>query len=392
MVRRIKMSEKIYQSDSYCKEITARVMGSEFRDGKHLLRLDRTIFCPAGGGQPADHGSINGLPVRELAIDNGDVIHALERDPGQEEVRLELDFPRRYDHMQQHTAQHLLSQVLLNLFNAPTLSFAIGPEHASIEIGRPGLNDGEVMALEDECARLILANLPVRVFESEDIASLHLRKPPKRAGRIRVVEIMDLDQSACGGTHLKSSAEIGLLKIIKCERVRSNIRLYYVAGTRARRDYQLKHETLMRIQHAVTLPLAEIPGQVEALLAEKEDLRRNLKKMQRRDLEKEIAAAAAGNEPLLVREFSGLDGPDLRFFAVSLLKQGRQALVYARAPQNYLVVGRGRGSFDLRLISARIFGLLDGKGGGSENLIEGRARDFSKLAEVVALLQASLGR
>jgi alanyl-tRNA synthetase len=384
------MTDKIYQTDPYCREITARITGRESRDGDFRIRLDRTIFCPEGGGQPADRGTINGFPVMELAQLDEDIIHVLASDPGQDEVNLLLDFPRRYDTMQQHTAQHLLSQVLLNLFNAPTLSFAIGPEHASIEIGRETLNEEEIKILETECARLIFANLPVRIFESEDTACLHLRKPPKRQGRIRVVEIEGLDRSACGGTHLKSSAEIGLLKIIRTDRVRANIRLYYAAGYRALRDYQLKHEIAMRLQHAVTLPLAEIPAHVEALLAEKDELRRALKKMQRRELEKETAAAAAGPETMVIREFNGVDSADLRFFALALSKAGKQVLAYTRDRQKHIIIARGRGNFDLRLISAKIFGLLGGKGGGRENLIEGSAQDFSTLPEVVALLRTSL--
>jgi alanyl-tRNA synthetase len=355
------MTEKIYQHDSYCREITARITGREFRDGSFLIRLDRTIFCPDGGGQPADKGTINGLPVLELASVDEDIIHVLENDPGQDEVSLRLDFSRRYDHMQQHTAQHLLSQVLLNLFNAPTLSFAIGPEHSSIEIGRAALDEEEIRTLETECARLIFANLFIRIFESEDMAALHLRKSPKRQGRIRVVEIEGVDQSACGGTHLKSSAEIGLLKIIRTDRVRANIRLYYAAGYRALRDYQLKHEVTRHLQRVVTLPLAEIPPQVEALLKEKDELRRALKKTQRRELEKEIAAAVAGPETLIIREFDGVDSGDMRFFAVSLLNQGKHALTYTRDRQKHIVIGRGRGDFDLRRISAQIFGLLSGK-------------------------------
>jgi len=384
------MTEKIYLYDSYCREITARITSREFQGQRFRIHLDRTIFCPAGGGQPADQGTINGLPVLELASADDDIIHMLEQDPGQGEAGLQLDFPRRYDHMQQHTAQHLLSQVLLNLFNAPTLSFAIGPEHSSIEIGRQALNEEESRILESECARLIFANLPIRIFESVDIAALHLRKPPKRQGKIRVVEIEGLDQSACGGTHLKSSAEIGLLKIIKTEHVRANIRLYYAAGYRALHDYQLKHEVTQQLRHAVTLPLAEIPAQVETILAEKDELRRALKKIQRHDLEKEIAAAAAGTEALVIREFNEVDSASMRLFAVSLLNQGKHVLAYTPDPQKYVVVGRGQGSFDLRQISAQIFGLLRGKGGGSENLLEGRVQDFSKLSEVITLLQASL--
>lgn len=384
------MTEKIYHQDAYRQELTARISGKEQRDGRFRIRLDRTIFCPEGGGQPADQGTINGFPVLELATEDDDIIHVLDQDPGEGEVFLQLDFPRRYDHMQQHTAQHLLSQVLVRLFDAPTLSFAIGPEHSSIEIGRPSLNEEETKTLESECARLIFASLPVRIFESDDISALHLRKTPKRQGRIRVVEIEGLDQSACGGTHLKSSAEIGLLKIVRTERVRSNIRLYYAAGYRALRDHQLKHEVALRLQRAVTLPLAEIPAHVEALLKEKDELRRTLKRTQRRELEKEIADETANDHSLVIREFNGLDPAELRFFASALLKAGKHVLAYQKSPQKYIVIGRGRGTCDLRPISARVFALLGGKGGGSENLIEGRGEDFSRIAEVADLLRAVL--
>ncbi|TFG74393.1 MAG: hypothetical protein E4H23_12065 [Chrysiogenales bacterium] len=244
--------------------------------------------------------------------------------------------------------------------------------------------------MEEECARLIFANLPVRIFASGDISTLTLRKPPKRQGEIRVVEIEGLDQSACGGTHLKSSAEIGLLKIIRTERIRANIRLYYEAGYRALHDYQLKHLVAQHLQRLVTLPLEEIPARVEAQLKEKDELRRALKKAQRRELEREIAGEIAIDRSLVVREFSGLDIPELRFFATSLLNQGRNVLAYSQSPQKYVVIGRGLGNCDLQRISARVFALLGGKGGGSANLIEGRGQDFSKISEVAELLQASL--
>jgi alanyl-tRNA synthetase len=393
------MTERIFQSDAYCQEISAPVTGRENRDNSWRLRLARTIFRPVGGGQPADQGTINGLPLLALEEDGDDIVHVLANDPGDGMARLQLDFARRFDHMQQHTAQHLLSQVLLRLLDAPTLSFAIGPEHSSIEIGRPAITTEEVRVLELECARQVFAALPVRVFESADPAALELRKPPKRQGRIRVVEIEGLDRSACGGTHVRNSAEIGPLKIVGSERVRANVRLYYAAGGRALRDYQLKHDVLQRLQRRITQPLAEIPDHVEALLRERDGLRRELKKAQRRELEREIAAAAAHADPLALREFSGLEPADLRFFVTALVKEGRSALAYQKAAPSreasaapasgYVVAGCGRPGADLRAISAPFFTLLAGKGGGSAGLIEGRAGDLSRLAEAAALLRSA---
>jgi alanyl-tRNA synthetase len=385
------MTDKLYQRDPYLREATARIVGSEDRDGHWAVRLERTIFCPEGGGQPADTGTINGLPLLALESDGDDVVHVLAGDPGGGEARLQLEFARRFDHMQQHTAQHLLSQVLVRLFAAPTLSFAIGPEHSSIEIGRPAFSEEEIRALEAECARLAFAALPVRVFATADLSSLRLRKPPKVQGRIRVVEIEGFDQSACGGTHVKNSAEIGLLKIMRAERVRANVRLYYAAGYRALRDHQLKHDLSQRLQRLVTQPLPEIPAHVEALLRERDELRRGLQKSRQREMEREAAAAAAEPGGLVVRELNDADPADLRFFAGAVMAAGKNALIFRRTPPAHVVIGRGRGDIDLRVISARLFALLNGRGGGSASLLEGRGGDFTRIAEVAERLRAELG-
>ena len=384
------MTERVYHRDAYCSELPARIASREFRDGRWLLRLDSTIFRPEGGGQPADGGTINGIPLLALEEDGDDIVHVVGGDPGGGDARLRLDFERRFDHMQQHTAQHLLSQVLVRGLQAPTLSFAIGPEHSSIEIGRPAVSEDEVRALEAECARLIFAALPVRVFESDDPSDLYLRKAPKKQGRIRVVEIEGFDQSACGGTHVRNSAEIGPLKIIRTERVRANVRLYYAAGWRALRDHQLKQDVAQRLQRLVTQPLAEIPERVEALLKERDELRREMKKARRRELERETAETAAAGAALVVREFSGLDPDDLRFFATLLMKAGHHVLAYQKAGPAYVVIGRGRGEFDLREISSRVFALLAGRGGGGPNLLAGGGGDFSRIDDAARLLRTCL--
>jgi alanyl-tRNA synthetase len=384
------MTEKLYLRDPYLRETGAMVSRRENRDGRWSVRLERTLFCPEGGGQPADAGTINDLPLLALEADGDDVIHILAGDPGGGEMRLRLDFERRYDHMQQHTAQHLLSQVLVRRFDAATLSFAIGPEHSSVEVGRPAFSEEEIRALEAECARLAFAALPVHVFETDDLSALHLRKPPKVRGRIRVVEIEGLDQSACGGTHVKNSAELGLLKIVRLERVRANVRLYYAAGYRALRDHQSKHDVAQRLQRLVSQPLAEIPSGVESLLRERDEMRRALQKARQREMEREAVDAAAAPGDLVIREFSGCEPADLRIFASALMAAGKHVLAFQRSQPAHVVVGRGRGDFDLRALSARLFALLGGKGGGSAGLLEGSGGDFSRVPEAADLLRASL--
>ena len=166
------MTEKLYHPTPICRRRSHRfdrqgIPRRAFQDPPRAHDLLPRRRRPA-----ADAGTINGLPLLDLVADGDDIVHVLGRDPGEGEARLRLDFPRRYDHMQQHTAQHLLSQVLRATFNAATLSFAIGPEHSSIEIDRPDARrGGDRAALETECARLIFATLPVRIFESDDVSA-----------------------------------------------------------------------------------------------------------------------------------------------------------------------------------------------------------------------------
>jgi alanyl-tRNA synthetase len=380
------MTEKYYQRDSYCQRLEARIVAKEQKEGRWLLRLDRTIFSPEAGGQPADAGTLNEKPVRELAMAGDDILHICDGDPGTGTAVLAIDFNRRYDHMQQHTAQHLLSQVLVRRLAAATLSFAIGAEHSSIEIDRAEISAAEIRACEDDCWQISRENRQVKIFETNDLSSLQLRKPPKVSDLIRVVEISDFDQSACGGTHVRSSAEIGLVKIIRTDSVRGHIRLYYLAGERALRDYQNKQETLQRLQQLITLPLAEMPAGIESLQREKEEWKKGCLRLQRRELEREIAAGAATAEKLLVRELAGCSAADLRFFASELVRQGKSVLAYCRAPQPYVVVACPQG--DLRSIAPRFFELLQGKGGGRPQMIEGRSGDFSRLPEAIALINS----
>jgi len=386
------MSEKIYHQDPYRWQETARIVSSECRAGLHRLILDRTIFCPAGGGQPGDEGTINGIPVVDLIEEDELIVHCLKTHPGEETIRLQIDGPRRFHHMQHHTAQHLLSQVLERELHAKTLSFAIGPEHASIELDQPGLTGQQIEAVEDECARLIFANRPIRVFVTEDVAPLRLRKPPKVTGRIRVVDIDGYDLSACGGTHLRSTGEIGLIKIVRSDRVRANVRLYFTAGHRALGDYRLKHQVLTQVQRLITLPFNEIPAALENLITERDDLSREAKTRKRKELDNEIAAWAAKPDTLIVRCFDDAGIDEMKYFTTSLIKAGKNVVAY-NPTLGYVQIGRGSaGGVDLKKAAPKIFSLLSGRGGGRDAFIEGKATDFSNIERVLALLNQSLDK
>ena len=385
------MTEKIFHQDAYRTEMEATIRKKIFRDGCFRIYLDRTIFSPEGGGQPRDTGTINGIEVLDLAGEDDEIVHLLSKDPGEGPARLRIDPVRRYDIMQQHTGQHLLSQVLERLLGIRTLSFSVTGEHASIELDRPMLTAEEIDRTEMECLRVIFENRPVRIFESDDPTRLKLRKPPKVDGRIRVVEIDDYDQSACGGTHVRASGEIGMVKIVRTDRVRANVRIYFLAGFRGLRDYQLKHTLITGIQQLVTLPLPEIPAGVQRLIDEKDRCLRQIKDIQQQQIEGEILRHTQLPDPLVIMESGEFAMPEIKHFAVSLIKKGKHVIAYTRAQPPYIVIGSGSGVFDLRSLAKEVFTMLNGKGGGRENLIEGRPGDFTRIDDVIRLIREKIG-
>ena len=242
------MTERLYYHDSYQREFRAEV--KELAEEGRRVYLDRTAFYPTSGGQPFDLGTIGGVAVREVVDEDQRVAHLLEGplvegplEPAAGEVACSIDWPRRYDHMQQHTGQHLLSAVLADLFGMATVGFHMGAETSTIDLNAPAVAPEQIERVEERCAQLVGEARPVAITFEDAAADLDLRKASQRSGTLRIVSIQGIDRSACGGTHLRSTAEIGPLLVRKLEKVRGAMRLEFVCGgralNRARADYRL---------------------------------------------------------------------------------------------------------------------------------------------------------
>jgi alanyl-tRNA synthetase len=217
------MTERLYYSDSYLSEFRARVIEADSTGLR--VTLDRTAFYPTSGGQPFDVGTLSGARVMEV-IDEGDrVTHVLDAPLTAGDVEGHIDWSRRFDHMQQHTGQHLLSAVFEELYPMPTLSFHLGVESSTIDIGASALAPDRIDRVEDRCAEIVAQARPVTVSFEDAASAAGLRKESQRTGVLRIVSIADLDRSACGGTHVRSTAEIGPLFIRKLEKIRGNVRV-----------------------------------------------------------------------------------------------------------------------------------------------------------------------
>ena len=256
------MTERLYYQDCYLREFRAQVV--EIADDGRRVYLDRTAFYPTSGGQPFDTGKLGGARVIEVIDEEERVAHLVDAPILAGEVAGEIDWARRFDHMQHHSGQHLLSAVLEELFKIPTVSFHLGAEVCTIDVTAPSLTTRQIEKAEERCAEIVGEGRPLEItFED---AAPGLRKESQRAGTLRVVAIDGVDRSACGGTHVRTTAEIGPVAIRKTEKIRGNTRLEFVCGLRALRHARADFRTLQELSRQLSVPAAETPAVVAAQL------------------------------------------------------------------------------------------------------------------------------
>lgn len=298
------MTHRLYYTDSYLREFDATVIDAHPRNAHVGIVLDRTAFYPTSGGQPHDTGTLNNLPVIDVLEDEEDrIVHVVAEDV-QGTVRGTVDWSRRFDHMQQHTGQHILSQACLRALGAQTRAVHLGGEVSTLDLDRPEMSAEAVASAEDLANQIVFEDRPVLVREVEeaDLVSLQLRRPPKKHGRIRVVEVEDFDRSACGGTHVRRTGEVGPIKIRRWERFKGGTRVEFYCGWRALRDYRWKNALTLELASQLTVKDAEVLGAVSRLAGQLRDRDRVLADVQDRliDLEARQRLAQTPGPPYLV--------------------------------------------------------------------------------------------
>jgi alanyl-tRNA synthetase len=237
------MTERLYYDDPYLTRFDARVLDSLEWEGQPAVVLDRTAFYPTGGGQPSDTGTLweggsadarDAVSVLEVVErpEDGEVIHVLSRPLDAQEVEGEIDWERRFDLMQQHTGQHILSAVALEVLGANTVSFHLSDDYATIDLDRAPLTDEDLADVEDQANAAVFEGRQAvaRFVPDEEVPSLLLRKALVHEGPVRVVEIPELDCSACGGTHVRRTGEVGLIKITRSERRGDETRIEFLCA------------------------------------------------------------------------------------------------------------------------------------------------------------------
>lgn len=399
------MTDRLYYTNSYLDRFDATVQEVASRDGKPAVRLDRSAFYPTSGGQPNDVGLLAGLPVCDVVADDGAVWHLLTGAAGGlavgQQVSSSIDWPRRFDHMQQHSGQHLLSQVFERLFGYETVSVHIGADDSTLDLNTPELEQSQLDAAEELVNDRVYAGLPITAYfvDETQLAGLQLRRPPKVSGKIRIVEIQDYDFSACGGTHCHSTAELGPIKLTRVERRRGVSRVTFVCGWRAWRDYATKHRLLSTIAALYSTDMAQAPGLVERSIGANKELQRRNDELTTALLAFEAdrllsAAALSGGARAVVFHSAEWDANALKVLAAKLVQTpdaivllagsagGKLTLVFARGAASELHMG------NLLRDTLRHFG---GSGGGRPEFAQGGVADPALADAVLAFAREQIG-
>lgn len=385
-----------YERDPRLTRLETEVVATGEDAGRPFVVLADTILYPEGGGQPSDRGTVGGVAVLDLHKVDGTVRHVLAGPAPTGQVTVELDWARRFDHMQQHTGQHLLTATALRLLNWRTTAFHLGERVSDIELHTPSASAEQLAQLEDAVAAEIRAARPVasRRVSPEEYATLPVRSrglPEGHTGSIRLVEIAGVDLNTCGGTHLGSTAELEALKLLGTEPMRGGTRLFYAAGGRLRRLIGAHEERNLRLRQLLSTSDDELVTIIGARLDQLKDTQNAVRRLEEELAEAAATTLAARSDRVLTAHWPQRDMSFLQRVARELdrLAPDRVVLLTAgEGDQGAFVVAAGeQAGTDVPALGRKVAEVLGGRGGGTGRLFQGKATHLSRRDEALKVLQ-----
>ena len=381
-------TERLYYDDPYLLEFDAGVLDRIPLQDRFGILLDRTAFYPTSGGQPNDLGTLNGIPLLDVYEDevSGAVVHVVPEPVSGPAVHGVVDAERRRDHMQQHSGQHVLSQAFVELFNWPTVSFHLGASASTIDLPVDAITRDQAARAEDLANRIIRENRPVavRYVNSENIGETGLRKPTERSGDIRVIDISGFDKSACGGTHVRMTGEIGSILIMRIERAKKQTRLEFLCGGRVLRYARDANRILESISQTISAPPLETAKGVKTLFDDLQSRHKRIEELESKLLDLE-AAEFPVRDGLAVAAFKGRGIETIKLLALKISKRpGIVALLADESDQIRVVFARSADStVDVASLLKRTLDRFGGRGGGKPHLAQAGALTASSAEEVL---------
>jgi alanyl-tRNA synthetase len=397
------MTDRLYYHDSFLYDFDARVLETFSHEGRHVIVLDRTAFYPTSGGQVHDTGVLladgRQITISEVADeDNGRILHfAAEPLAVGTAVRGAIDSARRLDHVQQHSGQHVLSAAFIQLFNIPTVSFHMGEESCTIDLETAGLSADQARKAELLANQVIAEDRPVQIrfVPLEEARQLGLRKlPPKQTGELRLIDITNFDLTACGGTHVRATGQIGSILLRKIEKVKQGMRVEFVCGLRAVNTARRDYTTLTEAAALYSSHIYDVPEQIRKSLAETKSAAKAQHKLleELAELYAERLLAQAAGSPRIIRQvFAERDAVFIKLLAQKLTagQSNVVALLASGAGQPTLVFAQSPGQkSNMGQLMKDAMTQLGGRGGGSAELAQGGVPEGARnMQEIEAVLR-----
>jgi alanyl-tRNA synthetase len=400
-------TRRLYYDDAFLTEFTARVMHCEvlppdvnsgITGNAWSLILDRTAFYPTSGGQPHDLGKIEEANILDVRDEGDEIIHVVDRRPDDPEVKGCVNWPRRFDHMQQHTGQHLLSAMFQERFGRPTASFHLGAEVCTIDLRGPEPSEEILEGAERAANQIVFENRPVavRYGTAEQLSRLGVRKEVEREGILRAIEIEGADLQPCGGTHVKSTGQIGLILARRATKIRQDWRVEFVCGGRAEKAARRDFHLLRQIADKLTCAPEDVVASASRVLGERDAHFKSFRALLQRLAEAEAALRLQSTKPEAggLRIISGVledVAPEYPgFLATAIAKAEKSvALLGAKETGQLLFAQHPSAGKDMNALLQQVFEKFAGKGGGTRDFARGKLADMAQTEAALALARES---
>ena len=365
---------KLYYDSAYIKEFEAQVLSCQEGKKGWEITLSATAFYPEGGGQPADTGLLGNVRVTDVHEKDGQVVHYTDGPlPVGEMVRGVIDWDRRFQHMQEHSGEHLVSCLIHQRFGYDNVGFHMGTDEVTIDFNGV-LEWGDLMAIEEKANGMIWENLEISAVypEKDELDAMEYRSKKELTGAVRIVSIPGGDVCACCGTHVERTGEIGLVKFLSMIHYKGGVRISLLCGKRAVEDYERKRDQVQKISVLLSARPGEISRAVEKLKDEEAKLQEKLVAAYDKLIASEVRDIKEGDGDIFILE-PDFEAIQLRHLVNRLLeeKKGRTVLALGGAAEGSFLYVLGSRDGDMRRLSRELNGLLNGRGGGSAQMAQG---------------------
>ncbi|AXK19542.1 alanyl-tRNA editing protein [Bacillus sp. COPE52] len=397
-----KLEQKLYYIDAYTKDFTTKIIKQDYDKEDNLyVVLNETAFYPTGGGQPYDTGTLNGTLVTNVEEVNGEIRHFIAEQLETAEVEGKINWERRFDHMQQHAAQHILSAAFWDHFNIPTIGFHLGKDTVTIDLETENLPAETIEKAVQIANNIVFENHPIRIqwMNLEEAKTLPLRKEPTLTENIRVVIIENFDYNGCGGTHLRRTGEVGLIQVLNWERNKGGIRLTFIAGWRTLKLMGQQQQIMKDVSKQLNSSETDIPAKVAQLLISQKENEKAIQTMNEKllfaeanELLQQPAEIHAGF--LISKVFINRSMQEVAKLSAIIIEQQEHAITYFVIEnddklQCILACGKTV-TLDMNALLKDELPAIEGKGGGNKKSARGGGKAIMSGDEFLHQLISSL--